>query len=347
AIRGEPTKPFSFRVLGQLCSIGGHSAVADMMGLKLSGFIAWFVWRGVYLFKLPSLSRRMQVGFDWAWLLIFPRDLSCLKTDTTDRVAHAHYEPGDYIIKQDDPPDSFYVIEKGEVEIVRHSPEKPEGEIIAVLGAGNFFGEAALINNQPRSASVRARTSLEVVVMGRHVFTTISETLAPLKQALMQAISRRSTTFWAQKPGAMNALRGLALADFIEPAPAPVLKPADTLAEIMQVFADNSSDFFYVSRDGVQLDGVVTLTDLLRAQANNAPPEAPAAWIMTKNPSAITAADTCVVAAASFREYSLKFLHVVADQQSRRIVGFIRARKLLAAALPRMAPPASAPQIPS
>ena len=346
-LRGEPTKPFSFRVLGQLCSIGGHSAVAEMFGLKLSGFIAWFVWRGVYLFKLPSISRRMQVGFDWAWLLVFPRDLSCLKTDTTDRVAHSHYEPGDYIIRQDDPPDSFYVIEKGEVEIVRTSPEKPEGEIIAILGAGNFFGEAALINNQPRSASVRARTPLEIVVMGRHVFTTISETLAPLKQALTQAISRRSTSFWAQKPEAMNALRGLALADFIEPAPTPLLKPADPLADVMQVFADNTSDFFYVSRDGVQLDGVVTLTDLMRAQANNVPAEAPAAWIMTKNPSSITQSDTCLVAAASFREYSLKFLPVVADQQSRRIVGFIRARKLLAAALPRMAPPASAPQTPS
>jgi NADH dehydrogenase len=194
---------------------------------------------------------------------------------------------------------------------------------------------------------LRARTPLEIVVMGRHVFTTISETLAPLKQALMQAISRRSTTFWTQKPAAMDALRGLALADFIEPAPTPLLKPADTLAEIMQVFAVNNSDFFYVSRDGVQLDGVVTLTDIMRAQANNAPLEAPAAWIMTKNPSAITQADTCIVAAASFREYSLKFLPVVADQQSRRIVGFIRARKLLAAALPRMAPAASAPQIPS
>lgn len=345
-LRGEPTKPFSFRVLGQLCSIGGHSAVAEMMGLKLSGFLAWFVWRGVYLFKLPSLSRRMQVGFDWAWLLVFPRDLSCLKTDTTDRVSHSHYEPGDYIIKQNDPPDSFYVIEKGEVEIVRTSPEKPEGEVIAILGAGNFFGEAALINNQPRSASVRARTPLEVVVMGRHVFTTISETLAPLKQALSQAISRRSTSFWSQRPAAMSALRGLALADFIEPPPAPLLKPADTLGEVMRVFAENQSDFFYVSRDGEQLDGVVTLTDIMRSQANNAPPEAPAAWIMTKNPTSITQDDTCLVAAASFREYSLKFLPVVADQKSRRIVGFIRARKLLAAALPRMAP-ASAPDSPS
>ena len=336
-LRGEPTRPFSFRVLGQLCSIGGHSAVAEMFGLKLSGFIAWFVWRGVYLFKLPSLSRRMQVGFDWAWLLIFPRDLSCLKTDTTDRVSHAHYEAGDFVIKQGDAPDSFYVIEKGEVDIVRTSPEKPDGEIIAVLGPGSFFGEAALINQQPRSASVRARTELEVVVMGRHVFTTISETLAPLKDAVTQAISRRSTSSWVHQPGAMATLRGLVLADFVEPPPTPLLAPTAPLGAVMQVFAENPSDFFYVSCDGVKLAGVVTLADIMRAQAANAPLESPVASIMTKDPVAITQADTCVVAAAAFCESSANFLPVVADQSSGRIVGFIRARKLLAAALPRMA----------
>ena len=154
-----------------------------MLGFRLSGFIAWFVWRGVYLFKLPSLSRRMQVGFDWAWLLVFPRDLSCIKTDVTERISHAHFEPGDDIIRQGEPPSGFYVIEHGEVEIVRATPEKPEGEVIAALGMGNFFGEQALITNQPRAASVRARTPVEVVVMGRNVFTTISKSLAPLRNA--------------------------------------------------------------------------------------------------------------------------------------------------------------------
>ena len=37
----------------------------------ICGFWAWFAWRGVYLFKLPAWSRRIQVGFDWAWLVTF------------------------------------------------------------------------------------------------------------------------------------------------------------------------------------------------------------------------------------------------------------------------------------
>jgi len=332
-IAGEPTRPFRFKVLGQLCSIGGHSAVAEMFGFKLSGFWAWFTWRGVYLFKLPSWSRRIQVGFDWAWLLVFPRDLSCIKTDVTDRVTHAHYEPGDYIIRQGEPPMSFYVIEQGEVEIVRSSPQKPEGEIIAVLGAGNFFGENALLSNQPRIASVRARTPAEIVILGRHVFTSISDTLAPLKQALMQAISRRSASFWEERPEAMETLRHFTLADFIEPPPQPLLRSTDTLRDVTQVFADHNADFFYVSGDGLRLDGIVTLTDLLRAQGGGRHGTTPVTEFMTRNPATITQTDSVLIAASAFREHGLKFLPVVTDQSSRRIAGFIRARKLMASVL--------------
>ncbi|HEY5913409.1 MAG TPA: FAD-dependent oxidoreductase [Verrucomicrobiae bacterium] len=78
-LRDQPTRPFHFKPFGTLCSIGGHSAVAELFGLSMAGFLAWFVWRGVYLFKLPTWLQRLQVGFDWALLLLFPRDLSHLR----------------------------------------------------------------------------------------------------------------------------------------------------------------------------------------------------------------------------------------------------------------------------
>lgn len=329
-LRGVPTEPFSFRVLGQLCSIGGHRAVAELFGFRLSGFLAWFTWRGVYLFKLPSWGRRIQVGADWAWLLLFPRDLAYIRTDPTERVTHAHFEPGDFIIKQGDPPANFYVIESGEVEIVRATPEHAEGEVIAVLGAGSFFGEQALINNRPRSASVRARSVVEVVVMGRNVFTTVSKSLAPLRAALTAALTRRSGTFWQERPRAVATLRALALAEFIEPAPQPFLAPTTPLREVTHLFAESTHDLFFVASAGDRLEGLVTLTDLIRAEGNGASPETPVADFMVKNPAAVAATDTAQIAASALREHSIKTLPVVADAATRRIVGLIRARKLIA-----------------
>jgi NADH dehydrogenase len=74
-LRGVPTKPFNFRPRGMLASIGNHNAVAVIYGVRLSGFVAWFLWRGVYLFKLPTFSRKLEVGLSWAWSVLFPPNI--------------------------------------------------------------------------------------------------------------------------------------------------------------------------------------------------------------------------------------------------------------------------------
>jgi len=234
------------------------------------------------------------------------------------------------------------------VEIVRATPEKPEGEVIAALGMGNFFGEQALITNQPRAASVRARTPVEVVVMGRNVFTTISKSLAPLRNALTAAITRRSPASWQERPAVLAALRDFKLAEFIEPAPTPLLKPTDTLYDVTHQFARHPSDFFFVSPDGARLDGMITLTDLLRAQSNGVKPATPLADFMKKDPTVLAATDSALIAASAFQEHGFKTLPVVADKTSRRIVGVVRVRKLIAKVLEVVPPPTglTAPPMP-
>jgi len=329
-LKNQPTKPFRFKQLGELCSIGGHSAVADLFGLHLSGFLAWFVWRGVYLFKLPTWARRVQVGFDWAWLLLFPRDLAHLRTRPTDRVSHAYYQPGDFIIQQDDPATNFYVIESGEVEVIRSTVKDPKGEVIAVLNAGSFFGEKALLSSEPRVASVRARTAVKVLVIGKNVFTQISGALAPLRDALAQALNRRGIDVWKGEPDVHDLLEGIKLKDLMEPVPQPLLKPSATLRELGHAFVDHGNEFFYVSDDGETLDGVLTITDLLRGRATGATETTPASELMTKNPVALAGDDSCALASAAFREYRLKSLPVVDHKGSRKLIGCIRVRRVMA-----------------
>ena len=75
AIKGEPLKPFHFDSLGTLCVVGHHSACAEIKGFKFSGFFAWFLWRTLYLSKLPGLERKVRVVADWTIELFFPRDI--------------------------------------------------------------------------------------------------------------------------------------------------------------------------------------------------------------------------------------------------------------------------------
>jgi NADH dehydrogenase len=73
------TKPFNFRPRGMLASIGHRNAVAVIYGVKLSGFIAWFLWRGIYLFKLPTFSRKLEVALSWACEIPFPPNIVQLR----------------------------------------------------------------------------------------------------------------------------------------------------------------------------------------------------------------------------------------------------------------------------
>lgn len=330
ALRGEPTRPFRFKQLGQLCSIGGHKAVAEVFGVRLSGFFAWFVWRGVYLFKLPSWSRRIKVGFDWAWQLVFARDLSHLKANLTERVAHAHYQAGDFVFRQGDPATDFFIIERGEVEIVRDPADRQPEQVVAVLGPGSFFGELALVTNEPRSAGVRARTPLDVVVVGRTVFDQMSRSLAPLRDLLSETIQRRRGTAWQNAPAVREWLQRAPLADFIEAIPQPLLRASASFESVVRHFEEQALEFCYVSSDGSRLDGVVTRTDLFRALEAGTDQAAPAERFMRADPIAVTAADTVLTAVSTMRDHRLKSLPILEDRDSRRLVGCVKSHTIFA-----------------
>jgi NADH dehydrogenase len=74
ALRGRPTRPCNIRSQGALAALGCRTAVARVFGFKLAGFPAWFLWRTVYLLKMPGLARKVRVALDWTMDLVFPRE---------------------------------------------------------------------------------------------------------------------------------------------------------------------------------------------------------------------------------------------------------------------------------
>ena len=74
-IDGQPLGAFAFKSPGQLAAIGRRSGVARIFGINFSGFVAWALWRTVYLSKLPRLEKKLRVAIEWTLALFFPRDL--------------------------------------------------------------------------------------------------------------------------------------------------------------------------------------------------------------------------------------------------------------------------------
>jgi NADH:ubiquinone reductase (H+-translocating) len=189
-LRGTPKHAFAFKALGKLAALGRHSAVAEILGFRISGFAAWFLWRAFYLMKLPGFDRKIRVATDWVLDLLLPPDIVQLKTEQSAGVSRAHFEPGEVIFREGDRGDRLYVIVEGEVEIVTDEPPSKE-TVRARLAAGDCFGEMALVSDRPRSATARTVTRVNVLTVDRPAFRALFSHLPPLQRLFERLVEKR------------------------------------------------------------------------------------------------------------------------------------------------------------
>jgi NADH:ubiquinone reductase (H+-translocating) len=74
-LQGRP-KPYRYRMLGQVATLGRHKGIADVLGVRLRGFPGWFVARTYHLYQLPLVTRKLRVVTDWTVALFFRRDIA-------------------------------------------------------------------------------------------------------------------------------------------------------------------------------------------------------------------------------------------------------------------------------
>jgi NADH:quinone reductase (non-electrogenic) len=79
-LRKNERKPYRYRMLGQVATLGRYKGIAHVLGLHLRGFPGWFVTRTYHLYQLPLLSRKLRVVVDWTVSLFFRRDIAELGT---------------------------------------------------------------------------------------------------------------------------------------------------------------------------------------------------------------------------------------------------------------------------
>ncbi|OFW72263.1 MAG: hypothetical protein A2Y55_07045 [Actinobacteria bacterium RBG_16_68_12] len=71
-----PPRPYGYRMLGQVATLGRYKGIAEIPGMQLRGFLGWFVARTYHLYQLPLLSRKLRVVVDWTVALFFRRDVA-------------------------------------------------------------------------------------------------------------------------------------------------------------------------------------------------------------------------------------------------------------------------------
>lgn len=185
----RPVRPFTFTGMGSLAALGHRKGVAQVMGVKLAGLPAWFLWRTVYWAKMPGIDRKMRVGLSWFMDLFFAPDIVQLRVGRSSGVNQEHFEPGQCVFEQGDLGDRVYIIVKGKAEVVRRTDAGEQQ--LATLAPGQYFGEMALLNRAARNATVRCVEAMDVLSIEKGDFTALITHLDDMRQGFERTAATR------------------------------------------------------------------------------------------------------------------------------------------------------------
>ena len=188
-IKGTKSRFFSYRGSGVFVPLGKFSAAAEVLGLKMSGGLAWWLYRSYYLYQLPRLERKIRVLLDWNLALLFRRDIVQHDISRSERFSRSHYEAGQIIFRQGELGQGFYIILTGEVQVYRQEGEQEKD--VATLGPGEIFGEMSLLRGVRRTASIRALTPVDLLTMSADDFTALASASTDFSELLTGVMRQR------------------------------------------------------------------------------------------------------------------------------------------------------------
>ena len=192
-LRGGSPRPFAHRNLGVFVPLGRFSAAAQLsfrvLSFKVSGILAWWLYRTYHLSQLPRLDRKLKVLIDWTLDLVFRRGIVQMDVVSSEGISRAHYEAGNVIFRQGELARRFFIILGGEVQVFRQQDgaELP----VATLRTGEFFGEMSLLKGGEHTASARALAPTDLLIMGGSDFRDLAKSSSRFDELLAGVMRQR------------------------------------------------------------------------------------------------------------------------------------------------------------
>ena len=176
----------------RMVPLGQGFGVVRMLGVDMGGALAESMFRLQCLSTLPGLESNLRLIHDWVLRMAFRHDISVLAPEWSYQPAAVHYQEGDTIIREGEPGRNAYILTSGRVAVFR----RIEGALrrVAVLGAGDCFGEHALINDEPRRITVTCETPVDVKVIPRELFPYARHVFQALGEAMRTRRAKRNRT---------------------------------------------------------------------------------------------------------------------------------------------------------
>jgi NADH:ubiquinone reductase (H+-translocating) len=143
-VHDRPLTAFEYRSLGTMAALGGRSGVADILGVRISGFPAWVAWRLFYLSQLPGIATRLRVAADWLLELLVSRSIAEIRAAQPGS-RHVRFLAGELVIAPGIDPGGVYIVTGGMFEVGANpnaAAGDPDDRALSTrkVGPGGHFG---------------------------------------------------------------------------------------------------------------------------------------------------------------------------------------------------------------
>ena len=200
ALDGRAPGPFAYTSKGALASLGARRGVGDIMGVKISGFPAWLLWRAYYVAFLPGMSTRFRVLMNWLLDAITPRNVVQLSKPRPPGARHVLYHAGDRIYEKGNRADGVYTVVSGAVEMISEDPKTGKQQHRR-LGPGEHFGMRLILGEDRRQADARAAEHTRVLVLDREEVLKIADGIDDFRKHFETRIERELGRHWDRGDG--------------------------------------------------------------------------------------------------------------------------------------------------
>lgn len=181
-IHGETLVAFKFKAAGIMASLGGGRGVAEIYGRRVTGLLAWLIWRAIYIGMLPGVSTRVRVGLDWLFDAFMPRTIVYMAEHNRPATRYLDYSKGEVVQHANEVPAGFYIVLSGSLT---QELEKPGGKLERhELRVGDNWGSRALKEKRLTHGKITALEDTRLLLVNSDDFQRLRSSYGPLNELL-------------------------------------------------------------------------------------------------------------------------------------------------------------------
>jgi len=179
---GQSLKAFKYKAAGIMASLGGGRGVAQIYGIRVTGVLAWLIWRAAYIGMLPGLSTKVRVALDWLFDFFVPRTIVYMAESDRSATRYLDYSKGEVVQHANEVPAGFYIVLSGSL---RQEFEQANGQPDQnTLKIGDSWGSKALKEHRLTHGKITAEEDTRLLLVNSGDFQRLRDAYEPFNTLL-------------------------------------------------------------------------------------------------------------------------------------------------------------------